>query len=77
MSNTPLGDSALELIKIQSENLHYLMQQAYETIERVKQLHNPVVSNKEIVCSECLADGGMESMFYPCATIRAINGQRI
>jgi protein associated with RNAse G/E len=28
-SNTPLGDSALQIIQIQTENLHYLMTEAY------------------------------------------------
>jgi len=39
-SITPLGDSALEIVQVQVENLHYLMNQAYQAIERVKELAN-------------------------------------
>ena len=39
-SITPLGDSALEILQVQAENLHYLMSQAYQAIERMKELAN-------------------------------------
>jgi hypothetical protein len=39
-SITPLGDSALEILRVQAENLHYLMNQSYQAIERVKELAN-------------------------------------
>ena len=75
MSKTPLGDSALEILQVQAENLHYLMTQAYEAIERVRELHKPF-GDKSQWCDHCEigANSGYDWADYPCDTIKALDG---
>jgi hypothetical protein len=82
-SITPLGDNALKILQVQAENLHYLMNQAYEAIERVRELHKPIEEVNEngfvnIVCNGCFDEEpstGQEFHHdYPCPTVQALNG---
>ena len=43
-------------------------------MQRIRDLHKPVLNNQELVCQVCLADGGEEAMIYPCDTIIVLNG---
>jgi hypothetical protein len=61
---TPLGDGALEIIRIQADNLHYLMVQSYKINNRVRYLHKKLLT----VCAECGKN-------YPCNTIEALDGK--
>jgi len=54
-SNTPLGDSALQIIQVQVENLHYLMIEAYA--KRDSQYHAVV----EVIAAMKSNNGSIKS----------------
>lgn len=82
------GHDILEVIKVQAENLHYLMSEAYKekaAVERVRELHKPMNEKNEhgfvnIVCAGCFDEdtstGEKFHHCYPCATIEAVRGEQ-
>lgn len=75
MTKTPT-DPALGLIGMQTENLRYLMNEAYRAVQRVRELHKPYNPYEDAYfCGECFVfeyDYGHAP--YPCPTIQALEG---
>jgi hypothetical protein len=70
-----LGDHSRAICTICGADLNKgTFNQLMEAIERVRDLHRPVLNDDDLVCMVCLADGGEEAMIYPCDTIIVLNG---
>lgn len=74
----------LNTIQIQAENLHYLLSTDRQAIQRVRALHRPDGTKayshlkSEQWCGTCQDEGSMGEygVPYPCATIRALDGEQ-
>jgi len=61
-----------------------LLRKASEAIKRVRELHKPVPRNEfindgDIVCQSCVTwdnSGCSMFVFYPCETIKALDGEQ-
>lgn len=54
-------------------------QENLEAVQRVRELHKPIDGIGVKVCAICIEDHMMywtEQAFYPCATIKALDGEQ-